>query len=205
MKPSAIRPVLGFAVTVALAACSGRGSSPLPQLLSPSQGTAATACASGGGFPFNGPCTAFTFVRKGVTAKLGVNKGYSVSHVFPANTFGGSLQLHLGSAVLSQIGKNAAGASFPAYTSGGTAFLYLIGVSPRQSSSFYFKGPVKWVIATTARFPGTVCRMAALEGRQWFDTGIRAKPSGKQLVLSISDPYETDIVKGKTYAALACR
>jgi hypothetical protein len=194
---------------VTLAGCAGRSAVPFPANPdTPNALASKSACDTGGRFPFHGPCAAFTFNSAGGTARLPSNHGYALSHVYPANTFSGSLQLSFGTAVLSQIGKNPAGSNFPPFKGFGTTLFYVVGFSPSATGDFDIKGPIKWIVsAASGSFPGTTCTLAGLQNRTWHDTPFKATPSGSRLVFAFpAAKYNpVSIEKGKTYFAFACK
>jgi hypothetical protein len=197
------------AAAAALGACSSvpLPSSPLASDGSP-LGAAAraqtTACAAPPGFAFHGPCSTFALTQDGGTASVPADGGYAFAYVFPKNAVPGSIKLSFGTAMRAQIGRDPQGNAFPAYTGSGTPFLYVVGVAPRSVKPFAVDGPTQIVLTNANGFPGKTCVAAALYRTTWHPAPARARIAGTTLTVTLT-MKTTEVTKGKSYLAFACR
>ena len=198
-----------FVAAAALGACS---SAPLPSsslswdgsMLGAAAQSQSSACADPPGFAFRGPCTAFTLAQSGGTALVPADGGYTFAYVFPKNSAPGSITLSFGTATRGQIGRDPQGNVFPAFTGPGTAFLYVVGSAPRTVKTFAVDGSTQLTLTNTKGFPGKTCVVSALHGTAWHPAPARPKISGTTLTLTLK-MKSTEVLKGKSYLAFACR
>jgi hypothetical protein len=201
--------IVGSAVAafvLALTACTSRALPPAPQSggAATARVPSATACASGPGYRFNGPCATATFSAQAGSIALPLNHGYRFTFHWPGNTVAGKYHLTLGDAVLAQIGKSNAGRAFPAYKGAGTAILYSVSISS-GSPTFQLKGPLRVVIVSNKGFPGTTCSIKLLYSGTWLDSGISGKPNGNRLVLGLASSGSASLDTGTGYHSYVCR
>ncbi|HTX60530.1 MAG TPA: hypothetical protein VMH02_12750 [Verrucomicrobiae bacterium] len=210
MSKRFILPTIGLAA-IALGACGGPGvpAAGVPAALAPARiaRPAAEPCHTSADQPkwiFKGACKTTTLTAAGTTIKLVPYKGITVSVELPATTLKKSVLVTLADATGANDILPYQGKTFPLYAGSAKAMVYVQSVV-HSSAEIPVRASSAMVFAVAAaRFPGSSCKLAALDGRTWHALPPAVSPKNGVLTISLPGSEITSLAAGAGFSAVVC-